>query len=174
MSTSDWLFLILQFFAFSFLAIGGAMTVASDMHRVIVDDMGLLSNKEFVTAIALGKISPGPNVMFVAVLGYQVGGLFGALALTLAIILPSTTLAYYVAKWGQFNQHRKWVVAIKAGFAPIIVGLLFSTGWIIVDGFNSVKAWILGAVVMVLVWRTRVHLLILICVGAILGMLGIV
>jgi len=71
----------------SLLAIGGAITVAPDMHRLLVGEMGLLSDVQFNASIAIAQASPGPNVLFVAVMVYQAAGLPGAAA-TLAGASP--------------------------------------------------------------------------------------
>ena len=98
MPTSDWLILLGHFLLLSLLSIGGAITVASDMHRVMVDQMGLITDAQFSASIAIAQASPGPNVLFVAVMGYQAGGIGGAVAILTAIMLPSTTLALVAAR----------------------------------------------------------------------------
>ena len=69
MSFIIWLTLLGKFAFLSFLAIGGVMTVAPDMYRVVVDGLSLVSSEEFLAAVTMGKLSPGPNALFVAVLG---------------------------------------------------------------------------------------------------------
>ena len=64
-----------HFLLLSLLSIGGAITVAPDMHRVMVDQMGLLNDAQFNASIAIAQAAPGPNVLFVAVMGYQAAGL---------------------------------------------------------------------------------------------------
>ena len=99
MSLADWLSLFGHFLLLSLLSIGGAITVASDMHRVMVDQMGSITDAQFTTSIAIAQASPGPNVLFVAVMGYQAAGILGALTTLTGIMLPSTTLALVAARW---------------------------------------------------------------------------
>ena len=73
-----WFALFAHFLLLSLLAIGGAITVAPDMHRVLVDGLGLLTDAQFNASIAIAQAAPGPNVLFVAVMGYQAAGLAGA------------------------------------------------------------------------------------------------
>ena len=94
----------------------------------------------------------------------------------IGVLLPSSTLTYLSAQWGHRNRHRRSVRAFKAGMAPIVVALLVATGWVLA-GSQGVAAqnwrlWLLTAVVALLVWRTRVHLLWLLGAGALLGGLG--
>lgn len=161
-----------HFLLLSLLSIGGAITVAPDMHRVMVDQMGLLSDAQFNASIAIAQASPGPNVLFVAVMGYQAAGLAGAAATLFGIMLPSTTLALAAARWGHARREWRAVQAFKAGMAPIVIGLLFATGWILcaqTPGWHQIPLT-LGAAI--LVWRTRVHLLVLVGTGALVGAMG--
>jgi chromate transporter len=162
-----------HFLMLSLLAIGGAITVAPDMHRVLVGQMGLLTDTQFNASIAIAQASPGPNILFVAVMGYQAAGFAGAAATLTGIMLPSTTLALAAARWGHTRQHWPAVQAFKAGMAPIVIGLLFATGWILTaqtPGWGGHILLTLGAAV--LVWRTRLHLLVLVAIGAFVGAMG--
>lgn len=161
-----------HFLMLSLLSIGGAITVASDMHRVMVDQMGLITDAQFTASIAIAQASPGPNVLFVAVMGYQAAGIIGALTTISGIMLPSTTLALVAARWGHARQHWLSVQAFKAGMAPIVVGLLFSTGWVLtssIPGWHHLPLTIVSAI---LVWKTHLHLLVLISIGALVGATG--
>ncbi|MCA1416794.1 chromate transporter, partial [Bradyrhizobium sp. NBAIM20] len=84
--------LFLHFLTLSLLSIGGAITTVPEMHRFLVDRMAWLSDSEFTASIALAQAAPGPNILFVAVLGYNVAGLAGAAASMAGILLPSTVL----------------------------------------------------------------------------------
>ena len=139
MSFIIWLTLLGKFAFLSFLAIGGVMTVAPDMHRVVVDGLSLVSSEEFLAAVTMGKLSPGPNALFVAVLGYQIAGFIGALLIMVAMIVPSAIFALYVSRWRQKNSHRLSVQSFAIGSSPIVVGLLFSTALILVGIFQSIQ-----------------------------------
>jgi len=172
MSSADWLILLGHFLLLSLLSIGGAITVASDMHRVMVDQMGLISDAQFSASIAIAQASPGPNVLFVAVMGYQAAGVTGAIAILTAIMLPSTTLALLAARWGQQRRHWLSVRSFKAGMAPLVVGLLMATGWILAASIEGWHHLLLTAGAALLVWKTRLHLLVMISAGALVGALG--
>jgi chromate transporter len=168
----DWLALLGHFLLLSLLSIGGAITVVPDMHRVMVGQMGLLTDAQFNASIAIAQASPGPNVLFVAVMGYQAAGFLGASATLFGIMLPSTTLALVVARWGHARRDWRAVQAFKAGMAPIVIALMFSTGWILAAETSGRSHILLTVAAALLVWRTRVHLLVLILVGAIFGAAG--
>lgn len=161
-----------HFLLLSLLAIGGAITVAPEMHRVLVDRMALLTDAQFNASIAIAQAAPGPNVLFVAVMGYQAGGLVGAFVALAAIMLPSTTLALAASRWGHARREWRPVQAFKAGMAPIVIALLMATGWILAAATPGWRHLVLTVAAALLVWRTRIHLLWLIAAGAVAGALG--
>jgi chromate transporter len=168
-----WWALFGHFLALSLLSIGGAITLVPDMHRRLVDGDRLLTDADFTGAIALAQAAPGPNVLFVALMGWYSAGLGGALASMLGIMLPSTTLALAASRWVASRRNRLSVRAFQAGMAPVTVGLLLATGWILMPHpGDHLRAWLLAVAVACLVWRTRVRLIWLVGAGAILGGLG--
>jgi chromate transporter len=185
-TNSDWVDLFLHFCTLSLLSVGGAVGTAPDMHRYLVDTRHWLTDPQFNASIAIAQSAPGPNVLFVALIGWNVGLNAGGLPLaalglmvTMAgILLPSTTLAYLAARWGQANRERRGVRAFKQGMAPIVVALLIATGWILATGSNYAwrnwPLWLVTAVAALVVWRTKLHLLWLLAAGALLGWFGLV
>ena len=169
---STWLTVFGHFMVLSLLAVGGAISVAPEMHRLMVGQLGLLTDSQFTASIAIAQAAPGPNVLFVAVMGYQAGGWMGAAATLLGIMLPSTTLAYAAARWGHARQHWRGVQAFKTGMAPITIALLLVTGWILMVDTPGVAHFAVTALAAILVWRTRVHMLWMILAGAAVGALG--
>jgi chromate transporter len=191
---SDWLTLFVHFLLLSCLSVGGAITTAPEMHRILVDSHRWLTNEQFVASMALAQAAPGPNILFVALMGWNVGlnaggglanglagwmtAFAGALVTMAGMLIPSTTLTYVATRWGHRNRELRAVRALKQGLSPIVVGLLIATGWVLVrgDADSAVNpATIAVALVSTLiVWRTRVHLLWLLGAGALLGALGLV
>ena len=188
----DWWLLLLHFLSLSLLAIGGAITTAPEMQRYMVQDQHWLTDAEFNSSIALAQAAPGPNVLFIAVLGWNFGlnaattaaplwlqwtwGLAGVAVAMVGILLPSTTLTFVLARWGHRNRDLRAVRAFKQGMAPIVVALLVATGWLMTMGHGDlVQNWklaVLTLVIALVVWRTKIHLLWLLAGGALLGWLG--
>ena len=179
LNIAQWLELLTNFFILSLLSFGGAITVAPDMHRLLVQDHSFLNDVQFSASIAIAQAAPGPNVLFVAVLGYQAAGLSGMAATLLGIMLPSSLLALMACRFSsaRINGSASWrgIEAFKIGMAPITIGLIASTGWILTVNVPGGPRWayiLLTFLSAVLVWRTRLHLLALIGMGAIVGALG--
>ena len=192
LGAADWLTLFTHFLSLSLLAVGGAITTAPDMHRYLVGSQHWLSDAQFNASIAIAQAAPGPNVLFVALVGWHVGlnagggpaggwhaqglALLGAAVAMLGILLPSGVLTYSATRWAHQRRELRAVRAFKAGLAPIVIALLMATGWLLSTAHGQPARdwplWLLTAATTVLVWRTRLHLLWLIGAGALLGMLG--
>jgi len=166
--------LFMHFAALSLIAVGGAITTAPDMHRYLVSEQGWISNEQFTASVALAQAAPGPNILFVAVIGYNVAGLAGALAAMAGIMLPSSMLVVWATRWTRARRETIGVRAFNAGLAPLTLGLLLSTGWILSEpARDSIGAVILVAVTVLLTVKTRVSPMWLIGLGAMAGMLGL-
>ncbi|MDB5873906.1 MAG: chrA [Ramlibacter sp.] len=184
MSGADWFALFMHYLSLSLLSIGGAITTAPDMHRYLVKETGWLTDPQFSASIAIAQSAPGPNVLFIALLGWNVGlnagglptAFVGMLVTMTGIMIPSTTLTYLAARWGHVNRELRAVRAFKQGMAPIVIALLVSTGWILATGSNYAARnwpiWLVAIVTAMVVWRTRLHLLWLLGAGAVLGWNG--
>jgi chromate transporter len=185
----EWFELFFHYLSLSLLSVGGAITTAPDMHRFLVDQQHWLTDAQFNASIAIAQAAPGPNVLFIALLGWNVGlnaggvltGLLGILMAMLGILIPSTTLTYIAAQWGHRNRELPAVRAFKQGMSPIVVALLVATGWILAstnsvqgDTLQNWPVWLLTAATAVIVWRTRIHLLWLLGAGALLGWFGLI
>ena len=186
LSSRDWLDLFAHFVTLSLLSVGGAITTTPDMHRYLVDTRHWLTDPQFSASIAIAQSAPGPNVLFVALMGWNVGFNAGGLPMAMVglavsmigIVLPSTTLAYFAARWSQANRELRAVRAFKQGMAPIVVALLVATGWVLATGSNYAvrdwPLWLVTGVTTLVVWRTKLHLLWLLGAGALLGWFGLV
>lgn len=171
--SADWLALLAHFSVLSLLAVGGAMTTVPGMHRYVVDQTGWITDGQFSASVALAQAAPGPNVLVVVVLGYNVGGIAGALATTLGTLLPSSALSFAVTRYGARERAAPALRAITTGLAPLTIGLLASTGWILLEPTrNQWHAWVLVGVTLLLMLRTRWSPLWPIAIGGIAGVAG--
>ncbi|MGL6108945.1 MAG: chromate transporter [Rubrivivax sp.] len=166
--------LFLHFGILSLLAIGGAITTAPDMQRYVVVDKGWLSDAMFTSSIAIAQAAPGPNVLFVAVIGWNIAGLSGAAATLAGSLLPSTTLALTATRWSEQRRESRGVRAFTAGLAPLTLGLLLATGWILTEPVRQhLGAMLLVPVTVVLMLKTRMSPIWPVAVGAVAGALGL-
>jgi chromate transporter len=188
LGAADWLNLFGHYLMLSMMSIGGAISTSSEMHRFLVEQHGWLTQAQFNQSLTLAQAAPGPNVLFVALMGWHVGmnagspaaALFGVLVTMVGIMTPSTLLTYTAARWGHRNRDLRAVRAFKQGMAPLVIGLLLSTAWIMASSAGEgavagpARMWLLAVASGLVIWRTRLHLLWLLAAGALLGAFGLV
>ena len=176
LSSADLLGLFGHFLTLSLLAVGGAITTAPDMHRYVVAEHGWIGDAQFTSSIALAQAAPGPNVLFVAVIGWNVAGPIGALVTMTGTLLPSTALTLFVTRWGARRRETRGVRAFTAGLTPLTIGLLVATGWLLVrpyvrDERHAVGAIVLVGIAIVGMLRTKLSPMWFVALGAIAGAL---
>jgi chromate transporter len=170
------LVLLAGYFAMmSLLAIGGGNAAVPDMHRLVVEVMHWMSDRQFADMFAIAQVTPGPNVLIVTMIGYHVAGLAGALVTTLAMCGPSCAFAYVMGKvWERFKQAR-WRVVIQAGMFPISIGLIGATAVVV----TRATAASIGAVALIVVtaaitFKLRLNPLWIFAAAALLGLAGVI
>lgn len=178
LSASDLLGLFGHFTLLSLLAVGGAITTVSDMHRYVVLQNSWLTDTQFSASVAIAQAAPGPNVLFVAVIGWNVAGPVGALVTLVGTLLPSTALTLFATRWAAQRRESRGVRAFTSGMAPITVGLLLATGWVLAEPFVTDVSHRLGAIALiaitlVVMLRTRMSPIWLVALGATAGALGL-
>lgn len=176
MSLADWLSLFFHFVLLSMLSVGGAITTTPDMHRYLVTEQGWLNHTDFNASIALAQAAPGPNILFVAVLGWNVAGWAGALATMLGIMLPSSSMALMLYRWREKHQHLPSLQAFSIGMTPLTIGLMLATGWVLAEpAWHIPQPWVLLGLIAfttLLSWHKKTNPLWLMLIGALVGIWG--
>jgi chromate transporter len=188
---ASWWDVFLHFMAVSLMAVGGAVTVIPEMHRHLVHNNAWMSDEQFAASIAIAQSAPGPNILVIAMMGWHIGinsvtglgaqyawGIFGMVLAMIGVMLPSSVLTFSTAHWVQANQFSAKVIAFKQGLAPLVIGAILATSWLISATNASWQEdwalWLCTVISVLLVWKTKVHILWLLLVGAILGALGLI
>ena len=157
----------------SLLAIGGAIATLPELQRFAVVQHGWLSEADFTASVALAQAAPGPNLLIVPVVGYSAGGLLGAFAALAGMLLPSTALTLVVTRWGTRRRDTRGVRSFVYGMAPVTLGLLLATGWLLaVPVVQQPGAVLLILATIALMLKTRISPMWPIAAGAVVGALG--
>lgn len=165
--------LALHFALLSLVAIGGISSMLPDMQRYVVEANHWLSGSQFADAYALGQAAPGPNMMFVTLLGWQLAGLTGAVVVTLAVICPPALLTLAVTRLHANKPGAPLGRAIRAGLGPIAIGLTLASGWILaLSADHDWRGALLTLATVALMLRTKLNPVWLILAGAVAGMSG--
>ena len=144
--------LALTFGLLSVLAVGGGTAVLPDMQHMVTTQLHM-TREAFIHIYSIGQLSPGPNMLMVSVIGYQIAGPAGAVATLLAFLLPSSLLCFYVGRvWIRIGD-RPWRRVVQNALEPISVGLMCS------GVFAVAKSALIGPVTVVLALATFTILL---------------
>lgn len=157
----------LVFLKASALAVGGLASLPllrGDLVPAFTDDAGILQ------ALAIGRLAPGPNGLYIVSLGYIVAGWYGAFAAFVAAslaplaILPATTLA---RRW----LMSAWFAGLVRGVSLVTAGLLAATG-VTIAGAAGTAPWqlVVASLSIVLMAQGRLHPALLIGIGTLVGL----
>jgi chromate transporter len=116
------------FASLSLVSIGGANAVVPEIHHQIVERLGWMNDTAFTSFFAISQAAPGPNVLLVSLIGWHMAGFAGLAIATVAMILPSSLLAFIAGRFVSRWQSTRWIKIAKAGLEPIALGLILASG----------------------------------------------
>ena len=157
----------------SLFAVGGANAAIPEMHRVTVDVMQWMNDRQFSDMYAIAQMSPGPNVIIVALIGYHVAGFAGAGVAITAMCGPTCTLAFFVARtWDRFKGAR-WRMAIQTGMVPLSLGLIAASAFVLARAADhNVYAGLITGATAAVAFFTRINPLWIFVAAGVLGLSG--
>lgn len=185
MYLADWFDLFSQFLYYSIVSISGPLVLLPEMRQYLVVEQHWLTDAQFSASIVLAQAAPGPNILFVALMGWNIGlnagSIFAAVGAGLlcmvGILLPSSTIVFVTAGWVQRNSQLLPVRAFKQGMGPVVIALLIASGWTLATANTTAShdwpLWVVTAVATMIVWRTKIPMLWLLAAGGVLGATGV-
>lgn len=158
------------FSTMSILSIGGSNSVVPEMARHAVGEAHWLTGGAFSDLFAISQAAPGPSNLIVAMIGYKVAGLAGAVVAQAAMMLPAALLMIVVARIWQASSGAAWHIALEAALGPIAVGLILASGWTVAEGAGfSSRGYVAAAIFTLLFWRTNLNPLPILAIAGFLG-----
>jgi chromate transporter len=173
MSVTTLLQLIALLAPLSLISIGGINVVLPEIHRQSVDVYGWLTDAQFADLFALARAMPGPNMLIVALIGWQAAGWLGGVVATLAFTVPSAAFAYGAARAAGRFRNAPWRRPLQLGILPIAAGLILATGAIVTTAADTTPfAYAITAITVAIMTWSRVHPLLLMGIAALLALAG--
>jgi chromate transporter len=165
-----------HFALLSMMAIGGGVIMlAPDIQRYVVDLHHWITAEQFAAAYTIAQASPGPNLLYVTLVGWWAGGWAGALVATLAIIVPPATLTLVLLRASRAGGVSRFGRALQAGLVPVSVGLLGAGGFVLMKSVDSDWRQVaISCIAVLALVKTRINPVWLIGAGAVCGIVGLV
>lgn len=175
MENPELLALFLHLLALWFVAVGGPSTILPEIHRYVVDVHQLLTGAQFAEIYTLAQVAPGPNVMYVTLMGWYLAGWMGVVATTIPLLIPATTLTLLVGHLNERYPDAAFGRAVRRGLTPITIGLMFAGATILVRTVShDWRGYLLTFATVAIVLRKTLNPLWLLGAGALAGILGLV
>ncbi|HXG51401.1 MAG TPA: chromate transporter [candidate division Zixibacteria bacterium] len=175
MDRSELASLFFHFLVLWFLAIGGPSAILPDIHRYLVDERHLLTNAEFAELYTLAQVAPGPNVMYVTLIGWYLAGWAGVAATMIPLLVPATTLTLLVGHLNRRYPGAPILEAVRRGLPPITIGLMFSSATVLMRTVNhDWRGYLFTLLAAAVVLRKRWNPLWLLACGALAGVARLV
>jgi chromate transporter len=166
--------LAIIFAQLSLLAFGGGNTILPEMQRQVVEVHHWMSAQNFSALFALSQAAPGPNLMIVPLVGWNIAGWPGLLVSSLAKFGPSSIVTgLALGAWRRFRD-KPWRRIVQAGLVPMTVGLVAASAALIAQASDhTIGLAAITAIGAALSLTTRIHPLWMLAGGALAGLAGV-
>jgi chromate transporter len=163
--------LIKAFSGVSLTLFGGGYVMIPALQELVVAKYHWLNQKEFIDAITLGQITPGPILISATFIGYKVSGIAGAVLSTIGIFTPSALLIITVSEsLRKLEENVTWK-SINNGLKPVVTGLIIYSVYIVLatatNWWFTVPSFIIA---VLLVLRFKVNIFALMILSGLAGM----
>ena len=165
--------LLIFFLKAGSLTFGSGLVIVPFLEKGLVQQTAWLDERQFLVAVAIGMISPGPVVITATFVGYLVAGFWGSLVSTIGIFLPSFLLVLIVAPFLTRNRTNRNVQGFVKGAYGAAIGTMLGAsvllGRIAIGDWLTVLVAILSLIVL---FRWKVSNPALVAVTAIVGLVA--
>src|SRR5690348_2493969 len=165
--------LLLFFLKAGSLTFGSGLVIVPFLQQGVVQQYGWMDERQFLIAVAVGMISPGPVVITATFVGYLVAGFWGSLVSTVGIFLPSFLFVLIVApilvRHGKNPNVQGFVRGAYAAAIGTILGACFLLGKIAIGDWLTA---LIGAASLAALFRWKVNNAVLIAATAVIGLIA--
>jgi len=123
--------LLATFSGMSLLLFGGGFVFIPLMQESVVETYNWITHQEFIDAIAMGQITPGPILISATFIGYKVAGVFGATMATIGIFTPPAMLMLVCTHYLQLLNESVYLKAILKGIRCAVIGMILAAAYFV-------------------------------------------
>jgi len=163
--------LVLFFSKAGSFVFGSGLAIVPFLHQGVVQQFGWLSEQQFLDAVAVAMITPGPVVITVVFIGFLVAGVFGAIAAAIGIFFPVYVCTVIPAPWFSRNRDNAQLKAFVQGATAAATGALSGAVVVIaLRAISDVPTSLIALGSFALLWRYKVPEPIIVGVAAVVGL----
>ena len=145
------------FFKAGAFTFGSGLAIVPFLQQGVVHDFGWLSEREFLDAVAMGMITPGPVVITAVFVGYLVAGLAGAAVAAAGVFLPPFLMVVLFAPWIVRHRTHPAVQGFTKGATAAAAGAIVGAGAVIATQvLVDVPRLLLFGAALLILWRWRI------------------
>jgi chromate transporter len=149
---------------------GSGLAIVPFLYGGVVQEYGWLNDKQFLDAVAVAMLTPGPIVITVAFIGYLVAGFSGALAAAVGVFLPVYLFVVIPFPWFDRISGNAKVKAFVGGVTAAASGTIAGACFVLARrAIFDVPTLVIGATALAIVWRFKIPEPLLIAAGAAAG-----
>ena len=165
--------LFLAFLKIGAFSFGGGYAMLPLIEREIVNNNNWMNSSEFIDIIGISQMTPGPIAINSATfVGYKINGVLGSIFATLGVIFFSFILVSIATKYIIKFKNSELLKSALLGMRPALIGLIISAFLSLAkDSYLDVKSVIIGAFILLLSLKSKIHPILIICIAAVCGIL---
>jgi chromate transporter len=153
------------------LCFGGGLVIIPLVENEVVLKYGWLTKQEFIDAITLGQVTPGPVIISATFIGYKVSGILGAVVATVSVILPSFLMICFAIQGVKRFRENRYLGNFFRGARAAVIGMVFEASLSI--GRSSIidfKTMFIAAVSLIVLIKYKLNPIWLLLSVAALGL----
>jgi chromate transporter len=151
---------------------GSGLAIVPFLQQGVVQQFGWLNEHQFLDAVAVAMITPGPVVITVAFIGYLVAGLAGSIMAAIGIFLPVYFFTIIPAPWFKRHRDNPQLKAFVNGATAAATGAI--TGAVIVLGARAITDLTTAVIALIslgVLWRYKISEPIIVTISGLIGLI---
>jgi chromate transporter len=152
---------------------GSGLAIVPFLHQGVVQQFGWLNEQQFIDAVAVAMITPGPVVITVVFIGFLAAGFLGAMAAAVGIFLPVYLFTIIPAPWFARNRDNALLKAFVLGATSAATGAIAGAVILLArKAIYDVPTALVALVSLGLLWRYKIPEPILVAASGIVGLIA--
>ena len=151
---------------------GSGLAIVPFLYGGVVQEYGWLNDRQFLDAVAVAMITPGPVVITVGFIGYLVAGLYGAAVAAFGVFLPVYLFVIIPSPWFKRHMNQPQLSAFVAGVTAAATGAIAGAAFVLGRrAIIDIPTGVIALLTLSVVWRWKVPEPLLIAAAGIAGLL---